>query len=105
MSVCCICVYGRMISVTCRFVVFSYDRFEVVAVFASTMLAQLGSLFIIKERCTCNGHCFLIFTYFFVIFNFLPPNILHLWRKLDQYGLVRFIYVIFLFIYGNADMN
>lgn len=28
----------------------SYERFEVLAVFASTMLAQLGALFIIKER-------------------------------------------------------
>ncbi|KAL5008541.1 hypothetical protein ScPMuIL_014122 [Solemya velum] len=28
---------------------FGYERFEVLAVFASTMLAQLGSLFIIKE--------------------------------------------------------
>lgn len=28
---------------------FSYERFEVLAVFASTMLAQLGALFIIKE--------------------------------------------------------
>ena len=29
---------------------FSYERFEVLGVFASTMLAQLGSLFILKER-------------------------------------------------------
>jgi len=28
---------------------FGYERFEVLAVFASTVLAQLGSLFIAKE--------------------------------------------------------
>jgi zinc transporter 6 len=28
---------------------FGYERFEVLAVFASTVLAQLGSLFIVKE--------------------------------------------------------
>ena len=27
-----------------------YERFEVLAVFASTILAQLGAMFIIKER-------------------------------------------------------
>lgn len=32
---------------------FGYERFEVLAVFASTMLAQLGSLFIIKESVEC----------------------------------------------------
>ena len=30
-----------------------YERFEVLAVFSCTMLAQLGSFFIIKERCVC----------------------------------------------------
>ena len=30
--------------------VFRYERFEVLATFASTMLAQLGALFIVKER-------------------------------------------------------
>ena len=29
---------------------FRYERFEVLAVFASTLLAQLGALFIMKER-------------------------------------------------------
>ncbi|KAK7502689.1 hypothetical protein BaRGS_00005939, partial [Batillaria attramentaria] len=32
---------------------FGYERFEVLAVFASTMLAQLGSLFIVKESVEC----------------------------------------------------
>ncbi|XP_076441949.1 zinc transporter 6-like [Babylonia areolata] len=32
---------------------FGYERFEVLAVFASTMLAQLGSLFIMKESVEC----------------------------------------------------
>ncbi|KAL8603028.1 hypothetical protein ACOMHN_051905 [Nucella lapillus] len=32
---------------------FGYERFEVLAVFASTMLAQLGSLFILKESIEC----------------------------------------------------
>ncbi|XP_046370294.2 zinc transporter 6-like [Haliotis rufescens] len=32
---------------------FGYERFEVVAVFASTMLAQLGSFFIVKESVEC----------------------------------------------------
>uniref|UniRef100_A0A8C9X8Z2 Solute carrier family 30 member 6 n=1 Tax=Sander lucioperca TaxID=283035 RepID=A0A8C9X8Z2_SANLU len=32
---------------------FGFDRLEVLAVFASTVLVQLGALFILKERCVC----------------------------------------------------
>lgn len=31
-------------------IIFRFERFEVLAVFASTVLAQLGALFILKER-------------------------------------------------------
>jgi len=42
-----------------------YERFEVLAVFASTILAQFGALFIVKERlkltCSCySAHSLLI---------------------------------------------
>lgn len=33
-----------------------FDRLEVLAVFASTVLIQLGALFILKERCVRHEH-------------------------------------------------
>lgn len=45
----CVCV-SCFILFFCVWCFFSFERFEVLAVFASTVLVQLGALFILKER-------------------------------------------------------
>jgi len=42
---------------------YRYERFEVLATFASTMLAILGALFVIKERLVFSSFLVLLTTY------------------------------------------
>uniref|UniRef100_A0A3P8WDU4 Solute carrier family 30 member 6 n=1 Tax=Cynoglossus semilaevis TaxID=244447 RepID=A0A3P8WDU4_CYNSE len=50
---------------------FGFERLEVVAVFASTVLVQLGALFILKERCVFHVGRLLVGTFVAFFFNLL----------------------------------
>ncbi|XP_041352829.1 zinc transporter 6-A-like [Gigantopelta aegis] len=68
---------------------FGYERFEVLAVFASTMLAQLGAFFIIKESIAC----------------LLQQNEVHTGRLLLGTLLACFVHLIVTFGVKNRAVN